>query len=205
MLIFYWVGVLTIHILLFAPISVDAEEVYGPQNAPQSIPSTQDKEGGGKVPTTELIDDPAHPAEHALKSLPTKSDYTIIPLPAFASNHNEGYWVGMNPPILKADSKGEVKEVLMPQYLYNRLIGHYGSLNYFAYPSDTEQYHALAWFGQKLDQGIDWDIRILTRVDTFSLPISLHLKTLSRDFSASGVERPRHRKQIIPHENYSSN
>ena len=154
MLIFYWLGLLTIHIL-FAPISVDAQEVYGPPNAPQSVPSTQDKEGGGKVPTTELIDDPAHPAEHALKSLPTKSDYTIIPLPAFASNPNEGYWVGANPPILKADSKGEVKEVLMPQYLYNRLIGHYGSLNYFAYPSDTEQYHALAWFGQKLDQGID--------------------------------------------------
>jgi len=149
------VGVLTIHVLLFAAISVHAEEVYGPPNAHQLISSTQDKEGGGKVPTTELIDDPAHPAEHALKSLPTKSDYTIIPLPAFASNPNEGYWVGMNPPILKADSKGEVKEVLMPQYLYNRLIGHYGSLNYFAYPSDTEQYHALAWFGQKLDQGID--------------------------------------------------
>ena len=154
-MLIYWVGVLTIHILLFAPISVDAEEVYGPPNAPQSIPSTQDKEGGGKVPATELIDDSGHPAEHALKSLPTKSDYTIIPLPAFASNKNEGYWVGLNPPILKSDSKGEVKEVFMPQYLYNQLVGHYGSLNYFAYPSDTEQYRALAWFGQKLDQGID--------------------------------------------------
>jgi hypothetical protein len=151
----YLVGVLTIHVLLFAALSVHAEEVYGPPNAHQLIPSTQDKEAGGEIPTKELLDDASHPAQHALKSLPPKSDYTIIPLPAFASNPNEGYWVGVNPPILKADSKGEVKEVLMPQYLYNQKVGHYGSLNYFAYPSDTEQYHALAWFGQKLDQGID--------------------------------------------------
>jgi hypothetical protein len=151
----YWVGILTIQALLFAPSPADAEEVYGPPNAQQSIPSTQDKEDGEKVPTTELIDDSGHPVEHVLLSLPPKSDYTIIPLPAFANNQNEGYWLGGIMPILKADSKGEVKEILMPQYLYNSKVGHYGSLNYFAYPSDTEQYHALAWFGQKLDQGID--------------------------------------------------
>ena len=154
-MLIYWVGILTIQAVLFAPSLADAEEVYGPPNAHQLIPSTQDKEAGGKVPTKELLDDSSHQAQHALKPLPHKSDYTIIPLPAFANNQNEGYWLGGIMPILKADSKGEVKEILMPQYLYNQKVGHYGSLNYFAYPSDTEQYHALAWFGQKLDQGID--------------------------------------------------
>ena len=157
----YWAGILTLQALLFAPFSVDAEEVHGPPNARQSIPSTQDQEDGGKAPTMEPIDDSGHPAEHALKSLPTKSNYTIIPIPAFAYNRNEGYWVGVNPPILKADSKGEVREVLMPQYMYNQLIGHYGSLNYYAYPSDREQYRALAWFGQKLDQGVDFGYKNL--------------------------------------------
>ena len=153
-MLIYWVGILTIQALLFAPSLADAEEVYGPPNAQQSIPSTQDKEDGADVSPKELID-LDHPVEHVLLSLPPKSDYTIIPLPAFANNQNEGYWLGGIMPILKADSKGEVKEILMPQYLYNSKVGHYGSLNYFAYPSDTEQYHALAWFGQKLDQGID--------------------------------------------------
>ena len=153
-MLIYWVGILTIQALLFAPSPADAEEVYGPPNAQQSIPSTHDKEDGADVSPKELID-LDHPVEHVLMSLPPKSDYTIIPLPAFANNQNEGYWLGGIMPILKADSKGEVKEILMPQYLYNTKVGHYGSLNYFAYPSDTEQYHALAWFGQKLDQGID--------------------------------------------------
>lgn len=155
LVLIYWVVVLAMQALLWVPSLADAEEVYGPSNSQQSIPSAQGKEEEGAVAPKERISDLDHPAEHALKSLPVKSDYTVIPLPAFASNPNEGYWVGVNPPILKADSKGEVKEVLMPQYLYNRLIGHYGSLNYFAYPSDTEQYYALAWFGQKLDQGIN--------------------------------------------------
>jgi outer membrane protein assembly factor BamA len=46
--------------------------------------------------------------------------------------------------------------MFVPQYLYNNKgVGHYGSLNYFGYPSDREQYHAFVWYGQKLDQGID--------------------------------------------------
>ena len=101
------------------------------------------------------LDDLDHPVEHALKSLPVKSDYTVIPIPAFAYNRNEGYWAGGLTPILKANSKGDVDGMLVPQFLYNNLVGPYGSLNYFGYPSDTEQYHALAWYGQRLDQGID--------------------------------------------------
>ena len=153
-MLIYWVGILTIQALLFAPSPADAEEVYGPPNAQQSIPSTQDKEDGADVSPKELID-LDHPVEHALQSLPVKSGYTVIPIPAFADNRNEGYWAGGIMPILKADSKGDIGEMLVPQYLYNQNVGHYGSLNYFGYPSDTEQYHAFAWFGQRLDQGID--------------------------------------------------
>ncbi len=140
--------------LLFAPSLVDAEEVYGPPKPPQSAPSTQGKVDEGKVPLREL-DDPGYPAEHALRSLPAHSDYTVIPLPAFAYNRNEGYWAGGLTPILKANSKGDIEEILAPQYIYNQRAGHGGSLNYFRYPSDTEQYHALAWYAQRLDQGVD--------------------------------------------------
>lgn len=151
----YWVGILAIQALLAAPIPADAEEVYGPSNEQQPISSTQEKEDERGVPTKDPLDDSSHSTEHVLKSLPAKPDYTIIPLPAFGTNQNEGSWAGGIMPILKADSTGDVKEMLAPQYLYNRNVGHYGSLNYFGYPSDTEQYHALVWYGQKLDQGVD--------------------------------------------------
>ncbi|HEY6289873.1 MAG TPA: BamA/TamA family outer membrane protein [Nitrospiraceae bacterium] len=154
-MLIYWVGILTIQALLFAPSPADAAEVYGPPNPQQSIPSTQDKEDGADVSPKELID-LDHPVEHALKSLPAKSGYTVIPLPAFATNRNEGYWAGGLTPILKTNSKGDTDEMFVPQYLYNSQgVGHYGSLNYFGYPSDREQYHAFVWYGQKLDQGID--------------------------------------------------
>ena len=154
-MLIYWVGLLTIQALLFAPSPADAEEAYGPSNPPHSIPSTQDKGDGGKVSPKELVDDLGHSAEHALKSLPTKSDYTVIPLPAIAYNRNEGYWAGGLTPILKANSKGDIEDIWAPQYIYNQKVGHGGSLNYFGYPSDTVQYHALAWYSQKLDQGVD--------------------------------------------------
>ena len=153
-MLIYWVCILTIQALLFAPSPADADEVYGPPKPQQFVPSAQDKTDEEKI-FPEALDNLSYPAEHALKSLPVKSDYTVIPIPAFAYNRNEGYWAGGLTPILKANTKGDVEGMLVPQFLYNQLIGPYGSLNYFGYPSDTEQYHALAWYGQRLDQGVD--------------------------------------------------
>ena len=154
-MLIYWAVILTLQVLLFAPSLVEAEEVYGPSNLPQSITSTQDERDGGTVSPKEPISDLDHPAEHALRSLPAKSDYTVIPIPAFAYNRNEGYWAGGLAPILKANPKGDIEEIWSPEYIYNQKVGHGGSLNYFGYPSDTTQYHALAWYAQRLDQGID--------------------------------------------------
>ena len=151
----YWVGILTIQTLLFTPSPADAEEVYGPSKPQQSLPSAQNKGDGGKVLPKEPADDLSHSAEHALKSLPVKSDYTVIPLPAFAYNRNEGYWAGGLTSILKANAKGDVEGIWAPQYIYNQKVGNGGSLNYFGYPSDTVQYRALIWYSQKLDQGVD--------------------------------------------------
>ena len=151
----YWIGVLTLQVLFFAPASAVAEEAYGPSNERPPLPSTQEKGDGGGIPRKDPLEDSIHPTERLMKSLPAKPDYTIIPLPAFGTNKNEGAWMGGIAPILKADSAGDVNEMLVPQYLYNKNVGHYGSLNYFGYPSDTEQYHALVWAGERLDQGVD--------------------------------------------------
>ena len=91
----------------------------------------------------------------ALKSLFTHGNYTYIPLPAFTYNRNESYWAGALMPILKSDAKGELTDIFAPQYLHNPSIGETVSVNYFGYPSDTEQYSAVASYSTKIQRDID--------------------------------------------------
>ena len=74
-----------VYVLLFGCGPADAAEVYGPSPQQPGGVSIHEEEQE-KVP---FIDDDGHPAEHALKSLPAKSEYTIIPLPSFSYNRNE--------------------------------------------------------------------------------------------------------------------
>ncbi|MBI3355376.1 MAG: BamA/TamA family outer membrane protein [Nitrospirae bacterium] len=154
-MLIYWVAIFAVQAILCAASPAVGSEVYGPSKPQQGVPPVQEKEEKEKVSPKEFVDDDGHPAEHAFKSLPTTSDYTVIPLPSFSYNRNERYWAGALAPILKANSKGEIEDILAPQYLYNPLVGHGGSVSYYGYPSDTEQYHALAWYSQKIDRGVD--------------------------------------------------
>ena len=58
-------------------------------------------------------------------------------------------------PILKSNPKGEATDIFAPQYLHNPSIGETVSLNYFGYPSDTEQYSAVASYSTKIQRDID--------------------------------------------------
>ncbi len=151
----YWIGIFALQALLVAPISIWAEEPYGPSNESSPVVLNQEKEHRGGVPAKDPLEDLSHPTDDLPKSLPAKPAMTIIPLPAFGTNRNEGAWYGGLLPMLTTTTDGDVKQLFVPQYLRNDHVGHYGSLNYFAYPSDTEQYHALLWAAEKLDQGVD--------------------------------------------------
>ncbi|MBS0184489.1 MAG: BamA/TamA family outer membrane protein [Nitrospira sp.] len=143
------------YVLLSGCDRADAAEVHGPSQPQQGGSPIQEK-GQENVPPKPLIDADGHPAEHALKSLPAESEYTVIPLPSFSYNFNERYWVGAIAPILKSDSKGHIRDIWAPQYLYNPLVGHGGSLSYYGYPSDNEQYRASVWYSEKVDRGVDF-------------------------------------------------
>ena len=84
----YWIGILTIQALFCMPSTTSAEEIYGPSQPQQFIPSRLNKEDGEKVLPKDVVDDQGHPAEHALRSLPTQSDYTILPIPSIFYNRN---------------------------------------------------------------------------------------------------------------------
>lgn len=146
-----WGCILAVQALVLVPgVAVFADPTEPPQS---NQPTQQEKDAA--APPREFPDEDGHPAEHVLKELPAKSKYTVIPLPAFSYNRNEGYWAGGLTPILKPRSNGEIEAIMVPLYIYNPKVGHGGSLNYFGYPSDTVQYHVIGWYSQRLDQGID--------------------------------------------------
>jgi surface antigen Omp85-like protein len=93
--------------------------------------------------------------EEALKSLPVTGEYSYIPLPAFSYNRNEKYWVGALVSVLRSTPNDEVKDIIAPQYLHNQYIGETLSLNYYAYPSDTETYHAVVSYATKIERDFD--------------------------------------------------
>lgn len=155
-MLIYWVAIFIVHTLLLGGIGVAyAAEVQGPRPPQQGGVSVHEEEQQ-EVPPKGLVDDDGHPAEHALKSLPVEPEYTIIPLPSFSYNRNERYWAGAIMPILRSDSKGHVRDIWTPQYLFNPLVGQGGSLSYYGYPSDNEQYRASIWYSEKVERGIDF-------------------------------------------------
>jgi hypothetical protein len=93
--------------------------------------------------------------EEALKSLPVRGQYTYIPLPAFAYNRNEKYWIGALMPVLRSNANDEIQDIFAPQYLHNQYVGETVSLNYYGYPSDTETYHAVASYATKIERDFD--------------------------------------------------
>jgi len=94
-----------------------------------------------------------HPKqEHVLKSLPAKSGWTVIPLPAFSYARNESYWAGALMPILRANEKEEIEDIFAPLYLHNKFINETFSLNYYGYRSETVQYRAVAAYATKVER-----------------------------------------------------
>jgi len=70
---------------------------------PRSIETPTDAGPGASKETQESFGSPDAPSP---ESSPLKSDYTFIPLPAFAFNRNEGYWLGGLVAILKTNPMG---------------------------------------------------------------------------------------------------
>lgn len=130
------------------------------QDQPYGPPAPLRTERGVEVPVreTELERSEAKQEEakgEALKSLFVHGQYTYIPLPAFTYNRNEKYWLGALMPVLKSNEKGDLTDIIAPQYLHNQYIGDTVSMNYFGYPSDTEQYSAVASYSTKIQRDID--------------------------------------------------
>ncbi len=102
-------------------------------------------------------EEPLEPDEKkALEAFFHRGPYTFIPLPAFGYARNERYWIGAFVPIFKEDAKGELSTIIAPQYLFNPVVGHTGTLSYYRYPSDTAQYELTASMSERIARDIDF-------------------------------------------------
>ena len=91
----------------------------------------------------------------SLKESAVGPGFTIIPLPAFQYNRNEGAWIGALTPIFRANAEGQVEDIVAPMYLHNDLIGETFALNYFGYRNETRQWHAIASHATKVEHLVD--------------------------------------------------
>ncbi len=114
-----------------------------------SAPSVQlinaQSPGGGQPMATDT----------SLSSAAAGTGYTLIPLPAFEYNRNEGAWVGALVPIFRANAKGQVEDIYCPLYLHNDLIGETFTMNYFGYRDGTKQYHAILSKATRIERDVD--------------------------------------------------
>jgi hypothetical protein len=91
----------------------------------------------------------------SLKKSAVSPGYSIIPLPAFQYNRNEGAWIGALTPMFRANAEGQVEDIIAPIYLHNALIGETFALNYFGYREETRQYHATVSHATKVERLVD--------------------------------------------------
>ncbi len=123
--------------------------VEGPSMAPSAAREFRDlsEEKIGRIISTK---------EPSLTDFLSQDNLTYIPLPAFAYNRNESFYVGALMPVLRANPKGEIDDIFAPQYLFNEFVGNSVTLNYYGYRSDTVQYRAIVNYAEKVQKNFDF-------------------------------------------------
>ena len=71
-------------------------------------------------------------------------DWSLIPIPEFIADPNEGNTYGILPVVLFPDEEGRIRYMLAPDFSYNETKGFFPRLRFFGYPSRTRQYALVA-------------------------------------------------------------
>jgi len=70
--------------------------------------------------------------------------WSIIPIPEFITDPNEGNTYGILPVVLFTDEEDRIRYMLAPDFSYNDTKGFFPRLRFFGYPSRTRQYALVA-------------------------------------------------------------
>ena len=94
-------------------------------------------------------------------------DWSVIPIPEFIADPNEGNTYGILPVVLFPDEEGRIRYMLAPDFSYNETKGFFPRFRFFGYPSRNRQYALVAgksttrderYVGEFSDRGL-WDGR----------------------------------------------
>jgi len=93
--------------------------------------------------------------------------WSVIPIPEFIADPNEGNTYGILPVVLFTDEEDRIRYMLAPDFAYNETKGFFPRLRFFGYPSRTRQYALVAgksttrderYLAEYTDRGL-WDGR----------------------------------------------
>jgi len=93
--------------------------------------------------------------------------WSIIPIPEFIADPNEGNTYGILPVVLFTDEEDRIRYMLAPDFAYNKTKGFFPRMRFFGYPSRTRQYALVAgksttrderYVAEYADRGL-WDGR----------------------------------------------
>jgi hypothetical protein len=100
------VPLLSLFIILLMVNGVYAQDELRDKDVSRPSGSTENPTCPSSGRSTEAQEGFGSKEEPVFKSFPSKSEYTIIPLPAFSFNRNESYWFGALVAILKTNPMG---------------------------------------------------------------------------------------------------
>jgi outer membrane protein assembly factor BamA len=119
---------------------------------------------------------------------PARADWSLIPIPVFIADPNEGNSYGLLPVVLFTDERDQVRHILAPDFTYNKTKGFFPRLRFFGYPTPTRRYRLVAgksttkderYVGEWTDRGL-WDGRL------FANALALHERDSTERFFGFG-------------------
>jgi hypothetical protein len=84
----------------------------------------------------------------------------FIPVPEIAVDPDSGTTLGILPTWVKTDADQHITRIIAPDLLYNHYFGFGGHIRIFEYPSEDEQWSAVAGVQQHVQRGFDGEYQI---------------------------------------------
>jgi hypothetical protein len=126
-----------------------------------------------------------------LSSTPAaRADWSIIPIPEFIADPNEGNTFGILPVVLFTDEQDQIRHMFAPDFSYNETKGFFPRLRLFGYPSSTRRYALVAGKSTTKDERYlaEWSDRGPWEGRAFVLASALHERDSTERFFGFGNE-----------------
>jgi hypothetical protein len=79
----------------------------------------------------------------------------FIPVPEVAVDPDSGTTFGLLPTWVRTDENHQITRIVAPDFLYNPYFGYGGHARIFDYPSEDQQWSAVAGIQQRVQRGVD--------------------------------------------------